>query len=148
MILPRLILGAELRQAQRRLAAERWWEPRRPDEPVTAEFLGRVLDELGAAHLAARARLGHFDDYFAPSDVADGFELVRLVNELERWARKTNREARLRAQLVVLAVKIGEFDGTRRESARWEVSKDGQDALAGLPPAVRERMFGDAEPLA
>jgi hypothetical protein len=108
---------------------ERWWEPRRLDEPVTAEFLGRVLDELGTADLAHRARLGHFDDYFAPAEVADGFELIRLVRELQGWGRGTNRVARLRARVVIDAVKRGEFDGTREEAQRWAASLDGQEAL-------------------
>lgn len=108
---------------------ERWWQPRQPGE-MTTVFLGRVLDELGATDLAKRAREGHFDDYFAPADVADGFELIRLVRELQRWGRGTNRVARLRARVVIEAVKRGEFDGTPEESARWEASKDGQEALS------------------
>lgn len=119
---------------------DRWWEPRRADESVTAEFLGRVLDELGATDLAKRARLAHFDDYFAPPEVASGFELMQLVVELERWARSTNRHNRLRAREVIKAVKAGEFDGTTEESARWEASKDGQEAMATVDPKLIAQM--------
>jgi len=114
------------------MSFERWWKPRRDDEVVTAEFLGRVLQELGATEIAARARLGHFDDYFAPSEIADGLELIHLVTELDRWSRGTNRAARLRARVVIAAVKEGEFDGTKAESDRWAASADGQTAFNAL----------------
>jgi hypothetical protein len=108
------------------------WEGRRPNEP-TADYLGRVLDEfLGLQEMAARARAAHFDDYFAPPDIADGMETLRLVRELHAIARGTNRAHRLRIREVVAAVKSGEFDGTREESDRWSASKDGQEAFRML----------------
>lgn len=108
------------------------WEARRAHEP-TADYLGRVLDEfLGLQDMAARARAAHFDDYFAPPEIADGMELLRLVRELNAIARGTNRAHRLRIREVVAAVKTGEFDGTREESDRWSASKDGQEAMAFL----------------
>lgn len=108
------------------------WEGRRAHEP-TADYLGRVLDEfLGLQEIAARARAAHFDDYFAPQEIADGMEHLRLVRELNAIARGTNRAHRLRIRDVVAAVKAGEFDGTREESDRWSASKDGQEAMALL----------------
>ena len=59
--------------------ASYFWERRREGEP-TPTYLGRVLDELGFPDMARRAREGHFDDYFAPPEVADGMEILRLYN--------------------------------------------------------------------
>jgi hypothetical protein len=119
------------------------WEGRRPNEP-TADYLGRVLDEfLGLQEMAARARAAHFDDYFAPPDIADGLETLRLVRELHAIARGTNRAHRLRIREVVAAVKSGEFDGTRAESDRWAASKDGQEAMRMLAEDAQTR--GDVE---
>lgn len=109
----------------------RWWTPRGDDEPVTAVFLGRVLDELGAHALAAQARNGWFDDFEAPAGAPLAPQMT-LAFEVERWGRKTNRVARLRAQVVVEAVKRGEFDATPAEARRWAASKDGQDSMAAL----------------
>jgi len=120
-----------------------WWEPRREGE-MTPEYLGRVLADIGLPALAERARLGHFDDFHAPAEVADGFELVRLVVELRREAQNvadplghpfltdtiTLRRERIAA--VENAVRRGEFDATRAESDRWAASKDGQDTFAEL----------------
>jgi hypothetical protein len=93
-------------------------------------YLGRVLDDyLQLPEMARRAREGHFDDFFAPPEVADGFELIRLVKELNAIARGTNRVKRLKIREVVAAVKNGEFDATEEESARWEASADGQAAM-------------------
>lgn len=108
------------------------WEHRRPGE-LTTVYLGRVLDDyLELPEMARRAREGHFDDYFAPAEVADGFELIRLVKELNVIARGTNRAERLRIREVTAAVKDGEFDGTPQEAARWEASADGQAAMSDL----------------
>lgn len=122
---------------------DRWWQPRRPDEPVTANFLGRVLDELGADELARRAREAHFDDYFAPPEVASGMELMNLVESLQGWKRRRGPEDRRRTDAVIAAVKAGEFDGTHDESKRWEESAGGQRAMAELPPRVRKALFGE-----
>jgi hypothetical protein len=124
--------------------SEMWWERRRDGEP-TATYLGRVLDEVPVGDMAKRAREGHFDDYFAPAEVADGMEILRLVNELEVYANTpaTPRNERPRIRAVIAAVKEGEFDGTREESARWQQSADGQRAMAQLPPEVRRTMFGE-----
>jgi hypothetical protein len=110
-----------------------WWEPRRKGEP-TATFLGRVLDELDLPRMAERARLGHFDDYFAPAEVADGLEILRLHNELLAEAKRPacGAERRGKIKAVAEAVKEGEFDGTKEESDRWAASKDGQDAFREL----------------
>lgn len=124
--------------------AERWWELRREGEP-TAAYLGRVLDQLPVGNMARRAREGHFDDYFAPAEVADGMEILRLVNELHGYASRpaTPRNDRLRIRAVIAAVKEGEFDGTKEESDRWAASADGQRAMAELPPEVRRKLFGE-----
>lgn len=122
----------------------RWpWEPRGPGEP-TANYLGRVLDGVGGlGDMPRRAREGHFDDYFAPADVGDGMEMIRLVSELNRRRTKLGPAGRARVELVIDAVKEGEFDGTSEESARWAASKDGQDAMNELPPQMRKALFGD-----
>ncbi len=119
-----------------------FWEGRRPGE-MTPEYLGRVLDELGSPTLAERARLGHFDDFHAPAEVADGFELVHLVVEL----RRLGPEVAERAAAVENAVRRGEFDATRAESDRWAASKSGQDTFGVLAAsAVNEYMAGRNEP--
>ena len=108
------------------------WETRRAGE-LTPVYLGRVLDDyLGFPGLAKRAREGHFDDFFAPAEVADGLEIVRLVRELEGKARVVRKAHRVRVREVIDAVKAGEFDATKEESDRWAASKDGQDAMRML----------------
>lgn len=79
-----------------------------------------------------RAREGHFDDYFAPSEVATGFEMIALVAELTARRRKLGPVSRRRIENVIEAVKEGEFDGTKEESARWAASADGQAAFRML----------------
>lgn len=118
------------------------WEPRRPNEQ-TASYLGRVLDDyLGLADMARRAREGHFDDYFAPSGVADGMEIMRLVRELTGKAQVVPKSERARVLAVRDAAMNGEFDGTKAESDRWAASKEGQDTfrelLGGDPHDPRE----------
>lgn len=108
-----------------------WWEPRRGYES-TAVYLARVLAELGADHLADKARLCHFDDYFCPDSIDDGANIHRLVSEVDEWARSVSRDQRGRAQVVVAAAKRGEFDGTREESERWAASADGQAVFRDL----------------
>lgn len=121
-----------------------WWELRRAGE-MTPEYLGRVLAAAGFADLAERARLGHFDDFHAPADHADGLELVRLVAELREEAKRmvnlvsgapispAKIEMRGKAAAAIEnAVRRGEFDATRAESDRWAASKDGQETLAQL----------------
>lgn len=111
------------------------WERRRPGE-ITTVYLGRVLDWLGLADMARRARAGHYDDFFAPPEVADGLEILRLYNELRAAARTmqaSGQQDRLHRTLAVAeAVKTGEFDATKEESDRWAASKDGQDTMRAL----------------
>lgn len=110
------------------------WEPRRSNE-TTPMYLGRVLsDYLGLPKMARRAREGHFDDFFAPPEVADGLEIARLVNELAGKAQVMRGSARDRVLAVRQAAIQGEFDATKAESDRWAASKQGQDAMRGLLP--------------
>jgi hypothetical protein len=110
---------------------EMWWERRRPGEQ-TPTYLGRVLDELGFSNMARRAREGHFDDYFAPPEVADGMEILRLYNELRGKLQVVRKADRPRIVAVMEAIKTGEFDATKEESDRWAASKDGQDTMRML----------------
>lgn len=108
------------------------WERRRDGEQ-TPTYLGRVLDDyLGLPAMARRAREGHFDDFFAPPDVADGLEILHLVNELHAKTQVVAKSDRARIREVIEAVKVGEFDATREESDRWAASKDGQDTMREL----------------
>jgi hypothetical protein len=116
---------------------------RRPNEQ-TPDYLGRVLAWAGMPELAARARLGHFDDFHAPAEVADGMEIVRLVGELRAEARKVvdsggNRYSpdarRMRAERAAQienAARRGEFDATKAESDRWAASKGAQETFDEL----------------
>jgi hypothetical protein len=109
------------------------FERRRPGE-LTPNYLGRVLDDyLGLHDMAKRARQGHFDDFFAPPEVADGLEILRLHNELRKHARNmqaSGQKERMRKVLEVdQAVVGGEFDATKEESDRWAASKDGQETM-------------------
>lgn len=105
------------------------WERRRPDEP-TPTYLGRVLnDYLGFPAMARRAREGHFDDFAASREVADGLEIMRLVNELAGKAQVVGKADRPKVLAVREAAMTGEFDATKAESDRWAVSKDGQDTM-------------------
>jgi hypothetical protein len=79
-----------------------------------------------------RAREGHFDDFFAPPEVADGLELHRLVAELERRKTKLGPIERFRVDAVIAAVKSGEFDATKEEADRWAASADGQATMRAL----------------
>lgn len=108
------------------------WGRRRPGEP-TPTYLGRVLDEyLGLPDMARRAREGHFDDFFAPAEVADGMEILRLYNELHAKTTIVRKADRPKVRAVMEAVKTGEFDATKEESDRWAASKDGQDTMRAL----------------
>ena len=69
---------------------EIWWERRRRGEQTPA-YLGRVLDELGFTDMARRAREGHYDDFFAPPEVADGLEILKLYSELRGNVRSSAR---------------------------------------------------------
>lgn len=106
-----------------------WWQRRRHNEP-TAEYLGRVLDELGAAELAANARALHYDDYRCPPHIDDGMNIHRLIAELWHWARLHPADGR--AQPVITAAENGEFDGTEAEARAWVSSEDGQATLREL----------------
>ncbi len=108
------------------------WESRRAGEP-TPNYLGRVLDDyLGLSGMARRARQGHFDEFFAPPEIADGLEILRLVEELRGKAQIVRKADRTRIVEVIEAVKVGEFDATKDESDRWAESKDGQDTFRAL----------------
>jgi hypothetical protein len=109
----------------------RWWQPRRDGEP-TADYLGRVLDDLGHPNMADRARRAHFDDFFCPPEIDDGANIHRLVFEVTDWARSASREQRHRAVAVIDAAKDGEFDGTWEEADRWAASADGRAAFREL----------------
>lgn len=113
------------------LRMTQWWERRRDGEP-TAEYLARVLGELGADHLANKARLFHFDDYFCPPSVDDGANIHRLIAAVQDWSRSATREQRDRAKVVIKAATDGEFDGTREESDQWARSPQGQQVFRDL----------------
>ena len=96
-----------------------------------------MLDALGFPDMARRAREGHFDDYFAPPEVADGMEILRLYNELRGKLTVVRKSERPRVQAVMEAVKTGKFAATKAESDRWAASKGGQDTLKALLPKER-----------
>lgn len=136
---------------------EPWWDGRRENEP-TPDYLGRVLDEAGLPEMGRRAREGHFDDFHAPAEVADGMELVRLVAELRCAAREVTDPAgnpyrsetmalrRERFAVIENAVRCGEFDATKEESDRWAASKAGQDTFDELLSGVRAAKVGRNDP--
>ena len=109
-----------------------WWERRRANE-TTADYLGRVLDEVGLSAMATNARRAHYDDYFAPAEIDAGDNMSRLVRDLGEAMRAVHLRA-LREQIrsIRRAVINGEFDGTRQESQRWMAGKEGQDTLHDL----------------
>lgn len=107
------------------------WERRRSGE-LTPMYLGRVLEAVELGDMPRRAREGHFDDFAAPADVADGLELIHLVTELERRKRKLGPAGRDYIDAVIVAVKEGEFDATPQESDRWAASADGQATFRQL----------------
>jgi hypothetical protein len=113
-----------------------WWERRREHE-LTPEYLGRVLEEAGVPWLAERARLGHFDDFNAPKEVADGAELLRLVAEL-RLVGRARPDLKDRLDVIENAARRGEFDATKAESDRWAASLDGQRTMRGLVVSAQE----------
>lgn len=108
-----------------------WWEGRRKDEP-TADYLARVLDELGAPDLAANALAYHYDDFFCPDEIDDGANIHRLIRDVSRWADSQGAEERARARVVGHAAMNGEFDGTREESRAWGQSAEGQALMRDL----------------
>lgn len=116
------------------------FEKRRSNE-TTAVYLGRVLEEyLGLPEMAKRAREGHFDDYFCPPEVDDGFNIQRLVNELTERKKGLvigSPQYRRINEVITDAIE-GEFDGTLDESDHWAKSKDGQETMRQLfPPRKR-----------
>ena len=110
-------------------ADEQWWEPRRDGEP-TAQYLARVLEELGATDVAANARALHYDDFLCPVEVDDGFNIHRLIRDVTQWANTHNQPRR--ARIVTAAAVVGEFDSTAAESAAWAQSPEGQELFAEL----------------
>jgi hypothetical protein len=114
-----------------------WWESRREGER-TAVYLTRVLKELGPlfAHVATAAEALHYDDYFCPPDVDDGFNINRLVRDLLA-VQVGNPELKRKVVDVAMAAKSGEFDGTREESREWARSPDGQATFNLLLPGRR-----------
>lgn len=123
---------------------ESWWEPRREGE-ATADYLARVLDELGAGELATQARACHFDDYRCPPDVDDGMNIHRLVHGVKVWALHhpaaapsatppvSDRAALIaRVRAVVNAAFAGEFDGTTEESRAWAETPEGRATFREL----------------
>lgn len=82
----------------------KFWVPRLDGER-TSDYLGRVLDEVGADDVARRAR---------------------LVNELSGIARSTTYKRRRQLQAVTVAAREGEFDGTKEEAEEWARSSGGQ----------------------
>lgn len=113
------------------MAGQKWWELRRNGERTFA-YLARVLEELGADRLAAKARLAHYDDFECPVEVDDGLNMLRLVNDLDQWRRRSTRQQRLRAGEIIEAVKEGEFDSTKEESDRYAASARGQADMKAL----------------
>jgi hypothetical protein len=114
-----------------------WWQRRRDGE-ATAVYLGRVLEDLGARDLAIKARRCHYDDYFCPDTVDDGFNIHRLIFELENWSRSATRDQRDRAKVMIRAARDGEFDGTREESEQWATSETGQEVFRELTESARD----------
>lgn len=118
-----------------------WPWTRRRDGEMTPDYLGRVLEEAGLSDLAERARLGHFDDFHAPEEVADGAELMRLVAELRIAGRRDpERDGWTRA--IENAARHGEFDATRAESERWQAGRQGQETMATVAGAEEEIRAG------
>lgn len=116
-----------------------WWERRRDGER-TPVYLARVLAALGVPDKVVHdAEAGHFDDFAAPPDVADGRELTRLVELLGRWGRGSNRVGRQRAAAVAAAVRDGEFDATKAEADAWLASPEGQQVLAEFAGSAPRR---------
>lgn len=118
--------------------SERWWEPR-TDNELTADYLGRVLDDLGATEMGDAARRFDYDDYRCehPDDV--GNNINRLVADLVAWGLSHNQPRRCR--IVVQAAIDGEFDGTKAEAAAWAQSPEGRATFEELlgPRAGRTR---------
>jgi len=109
-----------------------WWPARRDDE-ATADYLARVLDELGAGELAVQARACHFDDFRCPPDVDDGMNIHRLVHGVRVWAGgQDETSVRRRAMSVIDAAVAGEFDSTAEESRAWAESPEGQTTFREL----------------
>lgn len=114
---------------------EQWWAPRRDNEP-TAEYLARVLDDLGATQLAANARAYHYDDYRCPDHIDDAMNIYRLILDIEAWAVTHNHPRR--ARIVAAAARFGEFDGTADEATAWAASPEGQATFAQLYANARQ----------
>lgn len=109
-----------------------WWEARREGEP-TADYLARVLAELGLPKLAAKASLKHYDDYFCPPEVDDGMNIHHLVADLQNALPGMHPVGRReRTKQVIEAAKNGTFDGTKEEARAWEESAEGKAAMAEL----------------
>ena len=109
-----------------------WWESRREGE-ATYAYLTRVIDELGPpfAHLSRAAEAKHYDDFFCPPEIDDGFNINRLVRDLLAVPVQDS-ELKRKAIDVSIAAKNGEFDATSEEAKAWGQSPDGKAAFNAL----------------
>jgi hypothetical protein len=109
-----------------------WWESRREGE-ATYAYLTRVLKELGPAfaQIANFAEAKHYDDFFCPPEVDDGFNINRLVRDLLA-VQVQDPELKRKAIDVAMAARSGEFDGTSEEAKAWGQSPDGKAAFNEL----------------
>jgi hypothetical protein len=96
-------------------------------------FLARVLQAVGLTDMAARARLGHFDDHVCPPHIDDGFNIHRLVEELDRAAAAAKPKNRRKdIEAIGRAAREGEFAATEVESKEWAASPDGLETFRQL----------------
>jgi hypothetical protein len=93
------------------------WQPRRERES-TPEYLGRVLEGLGLAEMALRARAGYFDEFGAPSEFDEASNISRLVIELGEHAKLPDMPLSVVGP-VIEAAALGEFGATPEEAAAW-----------------------------
>lgn len=94
----------------------------------------RLRDDLIARNappaMVQKAASGWYDDYESPV----GDSIVQLVDD----AHAAGLEDIARAAVE------GEYDGTKEESEAWAASAEGRAVMEAFPPAMREKLFGEA----
>jgi hypothetical protein len=95
----------------------------------SSELLASALEAAGCPDLAARARRDEWNDYFAPDHLAPQHALLA---ELDRRARRERHVVRLALREIILDVKHGRFDATKREADLWAKSEEAIVAMRQL----------------
>jgi len=107
----------------------------------TSEKLAQVLENVGLAAMAEKARADYYHDYLSPLATPE----MQLEEDL-RNARDNCPDADRRQAIEMIRLRHiheGEFDASKEESDDWAKSPEGQAAFSMLSPGARKLIGGD-----